>query len=282
MILAFMISMQIQTLKCYSSDLEDLMITDRIFKSTAIRVYAKKRSVVGTGFFSKLQQTDSMLMFISNKHLFEKDTVLELIIPVVDSAYRIVDTFDILIPLLKKGSILYLTPSDSLDIAAILIKKNFGSKNVGSFSSLPTNFYMEFETLYTGMKVKFYGFPLDITVNRWSPLVRSGIIAGADSISRIVYLDAQAFGGSSGSPVFLDNMGSLSREFTKIHPSKYLVGIISAYKPYVKRLLNVETNKIEMVQTENSGIAIVIPASEFQSLADSLWSKHARQSMQEK
>lgn len=270
-ILAVMMLLQFQTEKSHSSNLDNLLTIDRVFKATAIRVYAQNRSVVGTGFLSKLQQTDSMLVFISNKHIFAKDSTLELIIPIYDSTTRIIDTFDIMVPIFKNGNKLYLTPSDSLDIAATLISKKFGGKNVGNFASLPTEFYAEFETLYAGLNVKFYGFPLGMTVNRWNPLVRSGIIAGTDSSSRTIYLDAQAFGGSSGSPVFVDIMASWSTEYAKKYPSKYLIGIISGYKPFIKQLINTQTNRVEMVQTENSGLAIVMPASEFQDLADRLW-----------
>ena len=107
--------------------------------------------------------------------------------------------------------------------------------------------------LFPGQPVFYYGYPLGLAINGVEPYLRAGVIAGVDTTSALVYLDAQNFPGSSGSPVFLNPT-------EPINVGAVFVGVISGYIPMHKRLLSERTGAIEMIQNENSGIAVVVPA----------------------
>jgi hypothetical protein len=118
--------------------------------------------------------------------------------------------------------------------------------------------------------VVFTGYPLDIMVNGNQPLLRRGTIAGVDTVKNRIYLDADAFGGSSGSPVFINFDSPLHHEFQKTY-GQIFIGMIAGYVPFQKWLVDRETGRPEMRQTENSGIAVVVPAETIKLFADSLF-----------
>ena len=139
-------------------------------------------------------------------------------------------------------------------------------------SSLPLYFYADMKNLFAGQTVSFSGYPLNLSVNRSKPLLRRGSIAGIDTVEDVIYLDADAFGGSSGSPVFIDLSSQANLEFLGTY-KQMLVGMISRYESFKKQLLNLQTGQIEMIQTENSGIAVVVPAETIRRHAESFLAK---------
>ena len=252
--------------------LDDARRFERIYLRTAIKVHAKPTDVLGTGLFTKFEQEPSKLIFTTNKHTIDGAKELELTVPITDTADVIIKTLTINVPLYKDTLRQYYIPKEGFDIVLIVIEKEAlrkadFSSDVIRFASLPYSWYIDAHNLFVGQSVVFTGYPLGLTVNRTQPLLRKGTIAGIDTTRNIIFLDADAFGGSSGSPVFIDYSTQANIEFYKIY-KQMLVGIISGYLPFKKKQINNQTGKIEMVQTENSGIAVVVPAETIRKIAD--------------
>ena len=242
----------------------------KLYKTSAVKVQSVPPTNFATGVLSKIEGRQDAVLFVSNKHVFKMSSKLELIIPAISDSSDIIDTFDVIIELIgSKGEKLYVTPDDTLlDAAAIAIYKgDIQRTNKGKFRALTLDVYTEDKTLYAGQAIEFTGYPLGLSVNRFDPLVRKGAIAGIDSLKNIIYLDADAFGGSSGSPVFLDFSFQQNQEYAKVYGIRAFIGIISGYEPFIKQYMNIQTRDIEMIQTENSGLARVIPATQIRKLA---------------
>jgi len=252
--------------------LEDARFFEKIYLAVAIRVETIPTSTIGTGFLTKLEREPTKLVFTTNKHMVEGANELKLTVPIKDTSKIIIDTITINVPLFKDKVKQYYIPDESLDIAFLIIDKTILHKadpklDIVRFSSLPYSVYTSIKNLFAGQSVLFTGYPLGLTVNRTQPLLRKGSIAGIDTIRGVIYLDADAFGGSSGSPVFIDFSSQTNIEFWNTY-EQMLVGIIAGYLPFEKRLVNIETGRIEMVQTENSGIAVVVPAETIRKMAE--------------
>lgn len=174
------------------------------------------------------------------------------------------------VPLISDSQKSYYVPKGDLDFCLVVLdKESYPLLDSIIFWCLPDSIYASMKNLYVGQSVVFPGYPLDLSVNQVLPLLRKGMVAGIDTMLNVVYLDADAFAGSSGSPVFIDFSFEENKEFWNKH-KQMLVGIISRYVPYKKYLKNVQTEKLEMIQTENSGIAVVVPAEAIREMADSL------------
>lgn len=257
-----------------ASGLEYFRFFEREYISSAIMVISHPDSLFGTGFLTKSPLDPNKLVLTTTKHLVQGARELELQIPILDSNDVIIETCKLMVPLYKDTVIQYYTPESDLDFSLVIINKQLlrSSHDIVWFSSLSYSHYIEMKNLIAGQSVLFAGYPLDLTVNQNQALLRKDTIAGIDTIKDIIYLDADAFGGSSGSPVFVNYDSPVHFEFLEKH-KEILVGVIAGYKPFVKKFRNIETGKIEMIQTENSGIAIVVPAEKIRIFADSLLNK---------
>ncbi len=246
-----------------ASPLSELKFFERICGASAVKVSGDDGST-GTGFFAKLPDSDSLIAFVSNKHVFGASKSLRVMVPLGDKDLNYTSTLEVTIPLYdSSGNKLFNVANSSLDIAAVVIPKTFGG---GRFASLPLDLFADIGLLSTGMEVKFYGFPLGITADGIHPLIRKGVVAGVDTLKGIIYLDAQVFGGSSGSPVYLDPSSPANTEFLKKHNGAFLIGIITSSFQGKKRLLDERTGKVAMIQTENIGLGIVMSASRIEKL----------------
>lgn len=240
--------------------------------SLAILLKSFPDSSVGTGFLTKIPSDPEKLVLTTTKHILKDTRELELQVPILDSSDVIIETCKVRVPLDTVTK--YFTPETNLDISLLIVDKQMlrGSHDVSWFSSASYSLYTEMKNLTAGQSVLFAGYPLDLAVNQTQALLRRGTIAGIDTIKSLIYLDADAFGGSSGSPVFINYDSPVHFEFLQKY-NQILVGMIVGYIPFVKRLYNLETKQIEMIQTENSGIAIVVPAEKIKAFADSLLNK---------
>ena len=99
-----------------------------------------------------------------------------------------------------------------------------------------------------GVSVYMLGFPMGLVDDSTSiPICRNGCIARyTNKISFIV--DIQNYPGNSGSPIILHRNlnGKLENK---------LIGIVNSYIPYTEQLLNSQTKRVDMIKTENSGLA---------------------------
>jgi hypothetical protein len=250
-----------------------------LFLPTVLLAGSLPKAKIGTGFLTKSERDQSKVIFTTNKHLVEGATALQLIVPIIDSSHSIIGTLSFDAPLLKDTLKQYYIPRDDIDLVLLIIDKKtmreVGKEkglDVSNFSSLPYSFYTNVQNLFAGQPVLFTGYPLSLSANKTKPLLRKGCIAGIDTTRNIIYLDADAYGGSSGSPVFIDLSSPANTEFWRTY-KQMLVGIISGYEPFEKQMFNLQTGRIEMIQTENSGIARVVPAEIIKRMADSLLSK---------
>ena len=71
-------------------------------------------------------------------------------------------------------------------------------------------------------------------------------------------MDIQNFPGNSGSPI-ISCPDSVSIGKTKKITKCALIGIVHSYIPYRENLINVQTNEVVEVRTENSGLALAHP-----------------------
>lgn len=125
--------------------------------------------------------------------------------------------------------------------------------------------------LFTGL---FYQFP---GVKKFQPIVREGVLAmmpdepmetTLGKKGNLYLAEVHVFGGNSGSPLLI-NLGGIRNG--KIFPgSQYkLLGVISGYYHEDTKMKLTIATTYEGVTEQNSGIAIVVPASELKKLLDS-------------
>lgn len=108
------------------------------------------------------------------------------------------------------------------------------------------------------------GYPMKLvgTSKKEYPIVRSGSIAlirdHLDEQYGTFLVDAFTFPGNSGGPVILiPEVINIKGSKPVAKPS--LIGIVMGYIPYKEDLINLQTNKIQMSLTQNSGLTEVIP-----------------------
>ena len=115
---------------------------------------------------------------------------------------------------------------------------------------------MKDQAIGAGSNIVIVGFPLGLGThaNVNYPFVRQGIISQIepwfDGNSENIIIDANAYPGSSGSPVFAKP--GQAGEFR-------LLGVIEGYIPYRDTLISAQTGQTMLITQENSGLAYVIP-----------------------
>lgn len=112
------------------------------------------------------------------------------------------------------------------------------------------------------------GFPVSIAkdfVNSAvkSPVCRMGCISRVENVyhgakNKSFLIDAITFPGNSGGPV-ISRPENISIIDTPYNGNANLIGIVSSYLPYQELLQSTQTQRIRMVNEENSGLTVVIP-----------------------
>lgn len=117
-------------------------------------------------------------------------------------------------------------------------------------------------------QVFFLGFPVGLVdIKRPRALYRFGVVSGVKADGKLL-IDAQNFGGSSGSPIFLFPT-QLGASGIFISPGVNLIGVMSAFEPSDLRGRSVPTQaRSPIVPVENSGIARAEWARELRLLID--------------
>jgi hypothetical protein len=126
---------------------------------------------------------------------------------------------------------------------------------------IPQKDFLNTKRLFETYDIYFVSFhPGLVNFYDFKPIFRTGTISRLNS-DKTILLDAFAFPGNSGSPVFL-----------KTSPIRYdtntfniggdemgdkFIGIIGAYIPYEDVAVSIQTNQPRVVFQENSGIALV-------------------------
>ncbi|MDO8548935.1 MAG: serine protease [Ignavibacteria bacterium] len=127
--------------------------------------------------------------------------------------------------------------------------------------SIPEEFFMTSERLYELYSIYFLSFQPGLQLKtKINPIFRSGTISLKND-DKTFYIDAFAFPGNSGSPVFLtpsamrfDNPSVLNIGDPLGHK---FIGVIGEYLPYQDIAISMQTKRPRVVFEENTGLAKV-------------------------
>lgn len=242
-------------------DRDDYALYIRGAARTAVRVFALPSSSIATGFWVSVRSDTSKAVFITNKHVLNNAKQLKLTFQLSDKQRQVIDTSTLTVDLYSVGGDSLFSVVDNTDLAAIVIRLPYKKRENQVVFGIHEGAFTTLSDLYLGEEIIFFGYPLGRTVNQVEPILRSGRIGGIDSLENNILLDAQVFGGSSGSPVFVDEKSLLGN-------SRTFVGVISGFLPfYNKRLQGFDSMRTEIILAENSGLAIVLPAWEVAKVA---------------
>ncbi len=228
---------------------------------------------IGTGFIVGYPNKASgaedrrFSFIITNRHVL--DGVSDFVISVNKKSGGIAN-FDLNVSNLLKANHLFFHSNSNIDICAISINidfmvKNEGEvKNINIFKQAFTINEMKSYPIYEGNPVYSIGFPMNL-VDRDSkhPIVRGGIISRISNLynkpksEKVFLVDSFTFPGNSGSPVFL-GVETNSFPTAKAINTNHLIGILNAFIPYSEYLRSTQTNRIRIVEEQNSGLTNVI------------------------
>lgn len=246
----------------------NLSLTEQLAYSTIrIEVSNGKESGVGTGFFFRFLEKDSLnvLAIVTNKHVVRGMTKGAFIFSSVNNDGTPNNKNHIPVVLDNFDKLWIMHPDPNVDLAIMpiqplleeAIKKGFKP----FFKSLDKNLIPSDDKLKDLSAVEdilMVGYPIGLwdKVNNF-PLYRKGITASYiandyDGKSEFL-IDAACFPGSSGSPVFLANIGNYvdKRGDTNIATRFYLLGILYAGPQYTTKgeivVVDVPTKKDTLV-----------------------------------
>lgn len=177
---------------------------------------------------------------------------------------------------LKKGKQLNYSehPDPEIDIIANRINVNGAIENgaIVSFFQLDDQALNKAAMKSTGVAegtlVYALGFPVSLdeglvdSISK-APVCRLGCISRIEHIyhnnnAKFFIIDATTYPGNSGGPV-INRPEIISITNTPRNDSVNLIGIVSAYIPYREQLMSTQTQRIRMVNEENSGLTVVYP-----------------------
>jgi len=178
-----------------------------------------------------------------------------------------------------EGKVLWTAhPDTQVDLAGIALQVD----TLIDVIAVPFSFFKQVSTVTEGEEVLFLGFPLGLTgLKRNYPIVRTGMVAlktdegigGED----VFLIDAEVFGGNSGSPVFLRPAPLEGADTVKFSPS-FFIGIIIGNIEELERHVIHDTRIALIVNfPENAGLGKVIPAERIVELLELLWGKTVRE-----
>ena len=143
-------------------------------------------------------------------------------------------------------------PDSNVDIAASVVELNISEENLGF---LTRNEFAKMKDIDIGNDIYYLGYPDDIgTKHDSKPVIKSNAVLRGGMVAHketdYFYIDAVVAPGNSGGPVF---------KFDKKTDSVNLIGIVSAFKPFVKEGMPF-----------HSGLGIVFSADSIRELLDSI------------
>ncbi len=176
------------------------------------------------------------------------------------------------------GNLPWILPkNDSVDLAATLLSLDTTKYDYRTIpdSLLVTDEVAKKESVSEGLKIIFSGFFYQVPgLKHVEPIIREGVIAmmpdedlvtTTGKMGRAYLGEVHAFHGNSGSPVFVDLGGMRG---ASLREEDYrLLGVVSGgYGEGEQNALVLETPLASM--PGNSGIAVIVPASELRALLD--------------
>jgi hypothetical protein len=148
--------------------------------------------------------------------------------------------------------------NNDVDIAIIPFGLN---PKKDSVKTIPDNMFLSSDRLFEVYEVFFLSYQPGIhPQKRISPIIRSGIISLIND-DKTFYIDASAFPGNSGSPVFLKPSPiRFDEKVISIGGDKLggkFIGIIGEYLPYQEVAISTQTGRPRVVFEENTGLSKV-------------------------
>lgn len=238
-----------------------------------------KLQCIGTGFLlsAKLNEQQSILLLISNKHVLESGKRIRILFHKKspnDLGPELGRTYEVC---LNHTSLLIEHPDPDIDIACLNISYFINNLlNEIYFKFVDESLLASFdeEELDIAQRVFFIGYPddrFDYVHNL--PIVRAGIIASHPKIDfngkKQFIIDAQVFPGSSGSPVIINLTYENYKNRIVLGEHKIrLLGIVSATMIRYNQLKALPTNLSNLVSTETIGLGIVFKSTAIRELID--------------
>ena len=127
---------------------------------------------------------------------------------------------------------------------------------------IPDKYFLTSERLFELYDIFFLSYQPGIEPkDKISPIFRNGIISIINKEDRTFYIDAPAFPGNSGSPVFLKPSAIRFEENVISTGSDQLsgkfIGVIGQYIPYSELAISTQTGRARIVFEENTGLSKV-------------------------
>jgi hypothetical protein len=133
----------------------------------------------------------------------------------------------------------------------------FGIAPISDVRTIPEEFFVPAGRLGELLDVFFVSYQPGIEPSgRIAPVLRRGMISAINS-DRSFYLDAFAFPGNSGSPVFLRSTAIRTGDQPE---GCRFVGLVGEYLPYQEPAVSLQTGRARVIFEENTGLAKVWPA----------------------
>ena len=258
-----------------------------VFIQTDCKATPRNSSHSGTGFYVWMPEPrvgpDSGFMYlVTNRHVVEPGIEDSKPCNVVGRSVRVNlkandsgSPSSELVPLENGGGEWFFPSDDSVDLAVMPVNPD---QNKFDFQTIPVSMFADAKSagivegdavLFAGLFIQYMGR------TRIQPIVRSGSIAmipgeliptTLKKLGRVYFTEVHAFGGNSGSPMFVDlaglRRGKLGYEFK-------LLGVVAG-EVFETADFELQVNAtFKGDVTANSGISVVVPVDELKTLLDS-------------
>lgn len=269
---------------------QELVTNQLSYITTQIIVEKENGKTTGSGFFygfdiknsnnNFTQNQGTLLLLITNKHVIDNALNITIYFNLADDnnepilgSYHQVNLLDI-------SNIITFHPNEDVDLAflniSLLIDKLI-ERNINIYLKKLNNHNLiskaEFENLTSGEDVLMVGYPAGVRDEKNNqPIFRKGITATNPNINfngkNEFLIDISAFGGSSGSPVFLYTNGVFLNESKKLRYGKTikLIGVLYAGRIFPEIINEVELHQDELQKgfLKNTSINLGIVISVFE------------------
>lgn len=219
----------------------------------------------GSGFFVALDEseTDPVTAYlITNKHVV--NDLDEICIRLTTTDGQILDHWESLV----EGDYKTYSTHETADVIAKQINPLILTGDTSLLRTILLNDHslsveeMTNTGVSIGSIVYTLGFPMELVEEeRKSPICRMGCIsrtANERDYPMDFLIDAQAFPGNSGGPVF-NRIENMAIQDTEYNNSTNLIGIVYSIISYREHLVSSQTNRVRSVHEENSGLTRVCP-----------------------
>lgn len=225
----------------------------------------KKSTPVATGFLMQYEEKTQYCCIITCKHVTQIKNLWIRYNAKPRKPFTMVRAS--VAELEKHGLTWCFHPNPNVDLAAMIL---YVSRDDSDVFGIPISVFGDFDKTAEGDDIFFLGFPLGITGKlRVTPVVRSGIVALKKENSTYL-IEANAFPGSSGSPVFLKPsiIDWEKKTLGKVTPPK-LIGVIHSALTYTDYAISPQTRRPRVSFEENAALAEVYSIEIIKQLLES-------------